>query len=119
MVVYHTGDNWHDINTFKTTQELTISKDEEWVTNKDLNNYRQEGYKITSAQEEAYLNGESIVISRPNAPYFASNIKVSKTYGAHRVFEEEGRFVGTLYPVFLNIKDGVVISGNNAVWNNI
>ena len=119
MVVYHTGDNWHDITTFKTTQELTISKDEEWVTNKDLNNYRQEGYEITSAQEEEYLNGESIVISRPNAPYFASNIKVSKTYGAHRVFEEDGRFVGTLYPVFLNIKDGVVISGNNAVWNNI
>jgi len=43
-------------------QTLTINQAEEWVTDKDLNDYKNDGFIITPEQQEAYKRRESIEI---------------------------------------------------------
>lgn len=117
LVVYHSGAN--GINEFNTTLEETISQDMEWVFNKGLEDWKQEGYTITEQQEQDYKSGKEITISKPNAIYTASNEYVSKTYIENPYNEEELEYVGQTYPVFVNIKNAVVIEGNKSNWDSI
>ncbi len=66
-------------------QALTISKEDEWVTGKDLNDYKAEGYNITQEQQESYNNEEPIEITKSVAkPFEASEV--------YQMFSEENSF---------------------------
>lgn len=117
LVVYHSGS--YNITTFDTVNRETISRDMEWIHNKGLEDYIEQGYEISNTQKEQYKQGKEIVISRPNAVYFASNKEVSESYITRESYEKGLFKAGEVHPVFLNIRDDNTIQGNGAFWNNI
>lgn len=115
---------WHSspvkgITNFLDSQTETISKDMEWIFNKDLKDYLSEGYEISKEQIEDYNNGKTIDIHRPNAIYAASNRSVSESYITKET-EEEGLYLsGEVYPIYISIKDVEVVDAKESHWNNI
>lgn len=115
---------WHSspvkgITNFLDSQTETISKDMEWIFNKDLKDYLSEGYEISKEQIEDYNNGKTIDIHRPNAIYAASNRSVSESYITKET-EEEGLYLsGEVYPIYISIKDVEVVDAKESNWNNI
>ena len=80
MITYHTSPSDIENNIFRNAQTLEINKDEEWVTDKDIEEYLKEGYIISKKDIERYNNGQTIEISRPNAIYTSSEKEVSNSY---------------------------------------
>lgn len=119
LVVYHSGN--YDITTFRQKESISIEKEEEWISNKGLTEYENEGYIITEEDRENYNKGKTITIERPNSPYFANNRRVSESYIEYKgpEAEEERILVGETYSVFLNIREAALIEGKEESWNNI
>ena len=119
LVVYHSGN--YGITTFRQKESISIEKGEEWISNKGLTEYENEGYIITEEDRENYNKGKTITIGRPNSPYFANNRRVSESYIEYKgpEAEEERILVGDTYSVFLNIREAALIEGKEESWNNI
>lgn len=66
-------------------ETLTINIKEEWVTDKDLNDYKNDGFIITSEQQEAYERGEDIEIVKHVVERF-------NAYDVFSRFEENNDF---------------------------
>lgn len=118
MVVYHNSPS-SSISIFNNTTTEILNKDMEWIYNKDLNDWKNEGYIVTEAQQKDYNEGKTITIERPNAIYFATNKAVAESYTSRETFENGLEQFGTTYEVFLNLRDVEVIEGNEAYWSNI
>ena len=77
---------WHSTlaeiknNIFRDYEDITISRNEEWVTNKNIYDYKKEGYIITNNDILEYNKGNKITIKRPNGIYSSSERDVSNTY---------------------------------------
>lgn len=66
-------------------QTLTINQAEEWVTDKDLNDYKNDGFIITPEQQEAYKRGENIEIVK-------STTTPLEGYDVFKRFKENNEF---------------------------
>ena len=77
---------WHSTlaeiknNIFRDYENITISRNEEWFTNKNIYDYKKEGYIITNNDILEYNKGNKITIKRPNGIYSSSERDVSNTY---------------------------------------
>ena len=77
---------WHSTlaeiknNIFRDYENITISRNEEWVTNKNIYDYKKEGYIITNNDILEYNKGNKITIKKPNGIYSSSERDVSNTY---------------------------------------
>lgn len=77
---------------------IEISKDEEWVTDKDLNDYIKEGYVVSDEDKQRYNNGESIRIRKEG---------------------EKKQKESAIYHLFLNIKKPLTVDAKGGQWDNI
>jgi len=118
LVVYHSSKE-KNITSFRNYEETTISKNEEWIYNKEIEDWIKEGWNISKEQVVDYNNGKQIAIRKPNAIYASSNYEVSKDYQRNIQNEEEPEYVGKTYPLFLNIRDAKIIDANGKSWNKI
>ena len=77
---------WHSTlaeiknNIFRDYENITISRNEEWFTNKNIYDYKKEGYIITNNDILEYNKGNKITIKKPNGIYSSSERDVSNTY---------------------------------------
>lgn len=94
LVVWHSGMSEIKDNTFRNKVITTINKEEEWITNKSIEDYIKEGYIISEEDIAKYNEGKDVEISKPNAIYASSERDVSnsytkKSYEASIEFDEE------------------------------
>jgi hypothetical protein len=80
LVVWHSGMSEIEGNTFRNKVTTTINKSEEWVTNKDIEDYIKEGYIISEEDIAKYNEGKDVEIVKPNAIYASSERDVSNSY---------------------------------------
>ena len=80
MTTWHSSPSEIENNTFRDKYTVTIDKGEEWITNKDINDYIKEGFIVSEEDIKAYKEGKSITISKPNGIYSSSKKEVSNTY---------------------------------------
>ena len=94
LVVWHSGMSEIKDNTFRNKVITTINKEEEWITNKSIEDYIKEGYIISEEDIAKYNEGKDVEIAKPNAIYASSERDVSnsytkKSYEASIEFDEE------------------------------
>lgn len=94
MVVWHSGMSEIKDNIFRNKVITTINKEEEWVTDKSIEDYIKEGYIISEEDIAKYNEGKDVEIAKPNAIYASSERDVSnsytkKSYEASIEFNEE------------------------------
>ena len=80
LVTWHSTLAEIENNIFKDYENITISRNEEWVTNKNIYDYKKEGYIISNNDILEYNKGNKITIKRPNGIYSSSERDVSNTY---------------------------------------
>ena len=80
LVTWHSTLNEIENNIFRDYENITISRNEEWVTDKNIYDYKKEGYTITNDDILEYNKGNKITIKKPNAIYSSSEKDVSNTY---------------------------------------
>ena len=78
LLTYHTGAR--DITIFLNEESITISRDEKWITGKDINDYIKDGYSASEEQIEAYNKGQMVTLTKPNAIYTTDSIIMSSSY---------------------------------------
>ena len=94
LVVWHSGMSEIEDNIFRNKVITTINKAEEWVTDKNIEDYIKEGYIISKEDITKYNEGKDVEITKPNAIYASSERDVSnsytkKSYEASIEFDEE------------------------------
>lgn len=94
LVVWHSGMSEIKDNIFRNKVITTINKEEEWVTDKSIEDYIKEGYIISEEDIAKYNEGKDVEIAKPNAIYASSERDVSnsytkKSYEASIEFDEE------------------------------
>lgn len=94
LVVWHSGMSEIKDNIFRNKVITTINKAEEWVTDKNIEDYIKEGYIISEEDIAKYNEGKDVEIAKPNAIYASSERDVSnsytkKSYEASIEFDEE------------------------------
>ena len=94
LVVWHSGMSEIKDNIFRNKVITTINKEEEWITNKSIEDYIKEGYIISEEDIAKYNEGKDVEITKPNAIYASSERDVSnsytkKSYEASIEFDEE------------------------------
>ncbi len=80
LITWHSTLNEIENNIFRDYESVTISRNEEWVTDKNIYDYKKEGYIITNDDILEYNKGNKVTIKRPNAIYSSSEKDVSNTY---------------------------------------
>ena len=80
LVVWHSGMSEIKDNTFRNKVITTINKENEWITNKSIEDYIKEGYIISEEDIAKYNEGKDVEISKPNAIYASSERDVSNSY---------------------------------------
>lgn len=80
LVVWHSGMSEIKDNTFRNKVITTINKEEEWITNKSIEDYIKEGYIISEEDIAKYNEGKDVEIAKPNAIYASSERDVSNSY---------------------------------------
>ena len=80
LVTWHSTLNEIENNIFRDYESITISRNEEWITDKNIYDYKKEGYFITNNDILEYNKGNKITIKRPNGIYSSSERDVSNTY---------------------------------------
>ena len=80
LVTWHSTLNEIENNIFRDYENITISRNEEWVTDKNIYDYKKEGYTITNDDILEYNKGNKVTIKKPNAIYSSSEKDVSNTY---------------------------------------
>lgn len=80
LVVWHSGMSEIKDNTFRNKIITTINKEEEWITNKSIEDYIKEGYIISEEDIAKYNEGKDVEIAKPNAIYASSERDVSNSY---------------------------------------
>lgn len=80
LVVWHSGMSEIKDNIFRNKVITTINKEEEWITNKSIEDYIKEGYIISEEDIAKYNEGKDVEISKPNAIYASSERDVSNSY---------------------------------------
>ena len=80
LITWHSTLNEIENNIFRDYENITISRNEEWVTDKNIYDYKKEGYVITNNDILEYNKGNKITIKRPNGIYSSSERDVSNTY---------------------------------------
>ena len=94
LVVWHSGISEIKDNIFRNKIITIINKNEEWVTDKSIEDYIKEGYIISEEDIAKYNEGKDVEIAKPNAIYASSERDVSnsytkKSYEASIEFDEE------------------------------
>lgn len=94
LIVWHSGMSEIKDNIFRNKVITTINKAEEWVTDKNIEDYIKEGYIISEEDIAKYNEGKDVEIVKPNAIYASSERDVSnsytkKSYEASIEFDEE------------------------------
>ena len=94
LVVWHSGMSEIKDNIFRNKVITTINKEEEWITDKSIEDYIKEGYIISEEDIAKYNEGKDVEIAKPNAIYASSERDVSnsytkKSYEASIEFDEE------------------------------
>ena len=80
LITWHSTLGEIENNIFRDYENITISRNEEWVTGKNIYDYKKEGYVITNNDILEYNKGNKITIKRPNGIYSSSERDVSNTY---------------------------------------
>ena len=80
LVTWHSTLSEIENNIFRDYESITISRNEEWITDKNIYDYKKEGYVITNNDILEYNKGNKIIIKRPNGIYSSSERDVSNTY---------------------------------------
>ena len=94
LVVWHSGMSEIKDNIFRNKVITTINKEDEWITDKSIEDYIKEGYIISEEDIAKYNEGKDVEITKPNAIYASSERDVSnsytkKSYEASIEFDEE------------------------------
>lgn len=80
LVVWHSGMSEIKDNILRNKVITTINKEEEWITNKSIEDYIKEGYIISEEDIAKYNEGKDVEITKPNAIYASSERDVSNSY---------------------------------------
>lgn len=76
---------------------ISIESGEEWITNKNLEDYIKEGYVVTEEQKKNYEAGKTITIKKPDN-------EIPDIY---------------IYKLFLNIRNPLIVDAKGSYWNSI